>query len=168
MAEDNKKSVFEKIRLIPDLITGLGILFIIILETAQCIDRYCFRHTIMFVDDVVVICFSWVVFVGAAVAYRRKLHYGLEVISSRFKPEARPYYLLVIQALTTILFGYLAYRSIVLTAMSGAKILSTTRISYKWVDMGAVIGFLLMTVYGVEFFVQDLKAIRKCKREVEE
>ena len=52
--------------------------------------------------------------------------------------------------------------------MSGAKILSTTRISYKWVDMGAVIGFLLMTVYGVEFFVQDLKAIRKCKREVEE
>lgn len=161
MAEEKKNITFEKIRLLPDLIAGLGILIIVLLETAQCIDRYCFRQTIMFVDDVVVICFSWVVFVGAAVAYRRKMHYGLEVISNRFNPEVRPYYLIVIQALTTILFGYLAYRSIVLTVNSGSKILSTTRISYKWVDMGAVTGFLLMTVYGAEFFVQDFKAIRE-------
>ena len=165
MTNEKKGLSFEKIRLLPDLIAGIAIIVIICLETAQCIDRYCFRQTIMFVDDIVVICFSWAVFVGAAAAYRRKMHYGLEVIMNRFGPKAKPYYLAFVQLLTSVLFGYLTYRSIVLFAKSGSKILATTRISYKWVDAGAIIGFALMTVYALEFFISDCKEIKALKED---
>lgn len=163
MTEEKKGLSIEKIRLLPDLIAGLALIVIICLETAQCIDRYCFRQTIMFVDDIVVICFSWAVFVGAAVAYRRKMHYGLEIIVNRFGPKTKPYYIVFVQLLATVLFGYLAYRSVILFVKSGSKILATTRISYKWVDAGAIIGFALMTIYGVEFLIDDIKKIRASK-----
>lgn len=165
MTEEKKGLSFEKIRLLPDLIAGLALIVIVCLETAQCIDRYCFRQTIMFVDDIVVICFSWAVFVGAAAAYRRKMHYGLEIIMNRFGPSAKPYYVAFVQLLATVLFAYLTYRSIVLYVKSGSKILATTRISYKWVDAGAIIGFALMAIYGFEFFIEDLKKIKALKED---
>ena len=159
METKKTSQVLQFVRQLPDLVAGLAILAIIVLETMQCIARYFFRSTFLFVDDVVVICFSWAVFIGAAVAYRRKMHYGLEVITNRFGEKSKPYYLAFIQALTTALFAYLTYRSIVLYINSGSKILSTTRLSFKWVDAGAVIGFVLMTIYGIEFLVSDIRAL---------
>lgn len=162
---EKKTGLFEKLRLVPDVTAGLAIAVIIVLETMQCIGRYAFGHPFLFVDDIVVICFSWAIFVGAAVAYRRKMHYGLEVISNRFKGRAKQWYLLFVQIVTTCLFGYLLYRSIVLFANSGSKILTTTRISFKWVDAGAVVGFALMTIYGIEFIISDLKKLLKKEEE---
>lgn len=165
MTEEKKGFSLEKMRYLPDLIAGIALVVIICLETAQCIDRYCFRQTLLFVDDIVVICFSWAVFVGAAAAYRRKMHYGLEVIINRFGPRAKPYYVAIVQLLATGLFAYLTYRSVILYIKSGSKILATTRISYKWVDAGAIVGFALMTIYGLEFFIEDIKNIRAMKEE---
>ena len=165
MTEEKKGFSLKKLRLLPDLIAGIAILVIICLETGQCIDRYCFRKTMMFVDDIVVICFSWAVFVGAAAAYRRKMHYGLEVIINRFGPRSKPYYIAFVQFLAMVLFGYLTYRSVILYIKSGSKILATTRISYKWVDAGAIVGFALMTVYSLEFLIEDIKKLKANKEE---
>ena len=164
MEAKKRNPVFEKIRLLPDLVAGVAITVIIALETMQCIARYFFRNTFLFVDDVVVICFSWAVFIGAAVSYRRKMHYGLEIIKNRFGDKAKPYYLACLQLLITALFAYLSFRSIILYINSGSKILSTTRLSFKWVDAGAVIGFVLMTVYSLEFLVTDLKGLVEKRR----
>ena len=96
---------------------------------------------------------------------RRKMHYGLEVIINRFGPRSKPYYIAFVQLLAMALFGYLTYRSVILYIKSGSKILATTRISYKWVDAGAIVGFALMTVYSLEFLIEDIKKLKANKEE---
>lgn len=168
MISKSKSSFLGKVELIPEALAALAIIIIVALETIQAISRYCFRSTFLFVDDIVVICFAWLVFAGAAAAYKRKMHYGLEIISSRIHGKARVVFELVVQVIVTFLMGYLLYLSIVLFINSGSKILFTTNLSYKWIDGAAVYGFTMMVLYAVIFLVQDIKKLGNKEQEAED
>ena len=162
-----EKNYPSYLKYLPEVLAGTAIVVIVTLLTMQCIGRYGFRHTFMFVDDVVVCCFAWLTFAGAAAAYRRKMHYGLELLTSAIPKSVKPYFDLVIQILCTVLFGYMTYLACVLCANSGTKILFTTGISYKVLYGAVIFGFGMMTIYSVMFVLTDIRALFGKKQEVE-
>ena len=161
-----EKNYLSYLKYLPEVLAGTAIVVIVTLLTMQCIGRYGFRHTFMFVDDVVVCCFAWLTFAGAAAAYRRKMHYGLELLTNAIPKTIKPYFDLVIQVLCTVLFGYMTYLACVLWANSGTKILFTTGISYKVIYGAVIFGFGMMCIYAAMFTVLDVRKLFGKKREV--
>lgn len=164
----NMKKYLGYLKYLSEVIGGTAIAIIVVLLTAQCIGRYVFGHTFMFVDDVVVCCFAWLTFAGTAAAYRRKMHYGLELLTGFIPPKAKPYYDFAILCVITVLFAYLCYLTVQLSINSRSKVLYTTGISYKVIYAAAIYSFGMMALHSAWFAVEDVQAlIGHKKQEVE-
>src|SRR5215468_7253912 len=51
--------------------------------------RYVLQATFRWYDEVARLCFIWIIFLGAAVAVRRRLHFRMHLLIDRFGPAAR-------------------------------------------------------------------------------
>ena len=160
-----EKNYLSYIKYLSEVLAGTAIVVIVVLLTMQCIGRYAFSHTFMFVDDVVVCCFAWLTFAGAAAAYRRKMHYGLELVTAMIPKSVKPYFDVLIQILITVLFGYMTYLTFVLYGKSGNKILFTTGISYKVIYAAMIYGLGMMTLHSLIFVVNDIRGLLGHKKQ---
>lgn len=163
------KKIFLKIfNNLPLVIAGLALFTIISLEGMQAIGRYAFKKTFLFVDDIAVICFAWTICAGCAAAYQQKMHYGLDVLVNAMKGKAKAIFMIVTQILTAAVFAYFLNYSIKLYQNVGPKILTTTLLSYRWVDAALIYGFGMMLIYNIVFLVQDIIALISPKNKEDE
>lgn len=146
---------------IPELVSAAALIFAITLTVVNAFTRYCLHFTIKGSDELICIAFAWMVFPGAAAAFRRRMHYGIDLVVGLFPPRGRAVIELVTQGLIAFILCTLTYLSGVLLANVGEKIMTATRISYRVLDSGLFVGFLLMAAYSIVFFVQDLRALPK-------
>jgi len=51
--------------------------------------RYVLQATFRWYDEVARLCFIWIIFLGAAVAVRRRLHFRMHLVIDRFRPAWR-------------------------------------------------------------------------------
>ena len=149
---------------LPELLAAIGLVIIVLLAGSNAITRYAFRFTLWFADDCIVVAFAWSVFAGAAAAYRKMMHYGIDFLNNALPEHIRQYFNIIVQTITTVIMGYLTYLSIILVKNIGSKILWTTGISYKYVDAAVIFGFAMMTIYSAIFVVRDVRTL-VCERK---
>ena len=116
--------------------------------------RYCFRNPTAWSDELAMICLAYVTFVGGAAAYKKNLHFGIDIIVDRLPPKGRMLVRQLMNLAFIILFGYLTILGYRLT-MNAVKVFNYSGWSYKIMDAALPLGFLSMTVYAVYFFIQS-------------
>ena len=164
----NVKKILLKIFYnLPLVVAGIALFTIVALEGMQAISRYAFKQTFLFVDDIAVICFAWTICAGCAAAYQQKMHYGLDVLVNSLKGKTKTIFMIVTQILTAIVFGYFLYYSVKLYQNVGPKILTTTLLSFRWIDAALVFVFGMMLIYNIVFLVQDILSLKSPKKEEE-
>jgi len=95
------------------------------------------------------------------------MHYGLDVLVNALKGKAKTVLMIVTQILTAFVFAYFLYYSIKLYQNVGPKILTTTLLSYRWIDAALIYGFGMMLIYNIVFLVQDILSLKSPKKEEE-
>jgi TRAP-type C4-dicarboxylate transport system permease small subunit len=135
-----------------ELLCILAVSFMTVLCVITIIARYCFNHGISWSTDVCDIMLIYTTFVGGAAAYKRNQHFGMDFLTDRLSPNLRYVFKVAINAILAGMFLFLFYLSVVYTAGS-KKLMTASRIPYKYVDFAAVLGFGSMTVYSIIFLV---------------
>lgn len=144
---------------IPELIGSVALFFTITISVVNAICRYCLGFTIGGADEYIAIMFAWLVFSAGAAAYRRGMHYGIDLAVNMLPGKVRQAVAVVVRLITVVLLVALTYLSYVLFANVGPKILTATRISYRWLDASMIYGFGMMVIYSVMFLIRDIKAL---------
>jgi len=121
------------------------------------ITRAVFSYTVPSNDEVVVIGFVWAVFIGCAAAYKRKMHYGVDLLVNLFPKSVKHVISVITGFMAVCLNAYFAYLSWVLAEKAITKVFPGLQISYFWADLAMVVGFGMMTVYAVIQLVETLK-----------
>ena len=71
--------------------------------------RYVLQATFKWYDEVARLCFVWIIFLGAAVAVRRRLHFRVHLLIDRLRPAARAnagrFVTLTVIAFGTVMMG---------------------------------------------------------------
>ncbi len=154
---------------LPELIAGGALIFAITLTMINAFTRYLLHYTINGSDEFVCIAFAWIVFPGTAAAYRRKMHYGVDLLVSKLPARLQTCIQLLTQAIILVIMCTLTYLSLELYRNVGTKIMTATRISYRVLDSGMLFGFALMSLYSLIFLVQDIRnlptALRTHRKE---
>lgn len=65
----------------------------------------------------------------------------------------------VVQLIITVIMAICTYLTWILIQNVGSKIMTATRISYRVLDSGMLVGFVLMTIYAVVFLVQAVRCL---------
>ena len=137
----------------PTMIAGAAGILSLLLITVNVFGRYVLNYSIPGIDELVVICFSYLIFIGAASAYRAKMHYGIDVFINLLPERLQR----VVEIITHIIIIVLAVSVVYLgISFANAAWKRTTiywHIPYFFVDIPIAVGFLFILVYaGVDLY----------------
>ena len=148
-----------------EIIAAAALIFSILISVSNGLTRYFIKYTWNPGTDVNTICFAYVVFCGSAAAYRRKMHYGIDVFVSKLPVAVRKAVELIVHIVTLCALALATYLAVSLAQNVGGKIMPNTKISYFWYDLSAVIGFAYMTLYELQQTVEFIRSLVVKKEE---
>lgn len=116
--------------------------------------RYVFNNPSSWSDELTMICLAYVTYLGGASAYKRNLHFGIDILVDKLPLKWRTILRQIVNFAFIILFSYLTVLGYRLFN-SAVKVFNYSGWSYKWMDAALPLGFLSMTIYAVYFFIQS-------------
>ena len=143
-------------------IAGAMMIVTIVLVIVNVITRKLFNYIIIWSEEIATSCFVYSVFIGAAYAYRKHQHVGVDLLVERLPAGARR-----VVHLLVIINGYITVLSVQFIQSSWIKRMPITKLPSSAVSTALVIGFGLMTIYSLVIFIKDLKSGNKLDGEVD-
>ena len=111
--------------------------------------RYVLQATFQWYDEVARLCFVWIVFLGAAVAVRRGLHFRLQLLVDRLPSGLRrgadTLATVVVVAFSAVLVG----GGVSIAPIAHRQMTDALEISMLWFYAALPVGGALMAVYAV-------------------
>ena len=129
--------------------------------------RYVFRNPLNWSDELSMICLAYVTFVGGAAAYKKNLHFGIDILLDKLPEKAKFAIRVITNFVFIILFGYTCYLGWVLTK-GAVKKFNYSGWSYKIMDFALPLGFLSMAMYAVRFFIMAFKNPKAYRQRYEQ
>lgn len=142
-----------------EIISSIFILITTILVLINIVTRYFFRTGIYWSEEVATGCFVWAVFIGAAAAYKKGQHIGIDVIVKHLDGRTKDTVKLFIDLLLLVLMTYMSYLSIKYVMTTYTKPTPVLDISSAYVSTSIPIGFSLMVIRTLEFIKNDIKRL---------
>jgi TRAP-type transport system small permease protein len=127
--------------------------------------RYVFKGGFFWVEEVATVSFIWSVFVGAAAAYRHKMHIGIDLITSLFPERVRELISIIINLLMVIINAYIVYLSFLFIQANQLKRTPVLDVPAGYVNAAIAVGFGLMTVHAVRFLIAEAKLFFGTRRK---
>ncbi len=120
----------------------------------QVFNRFVLKTPLAWSEDLAMLLFQWVAFLGAAIGVKRMRHFGIELVVRalpewvRHRIELLVPLIMAIVALTMITEGWK------LLALNRMRIYSTMSLSYTWAFLPIPLSGLLILVYLIQHEVQ--------------
>ncbi len=148
------------LKLIVSVVTGVENILVIILGATITVSvflgvffRYVLRDPLIWSGELALICFAWLIFLGAGLATKHKAHMSIDALARYFPESVRT----VLRLITLVLMMFL----LVLLVYFGFKHsfstynIKTTALQLPWfyVFLSVPVGSLMMLAYMVEDFV---------------
>lgn len=129
----------------------------------QVIARNYLKISVSWTDEVAMACFVWSVFIGAAIALRKRKHYVVDVFPSR--------YVMIQRSLR--LFGSLACLPVIYVLIVNGNVLVDMGWSRRSVSLGTPMAYIFaampvagiaMLLFSIETIREDVRMLRAGKR----
>ena len=117
--------------------------------------RYIFRSPTAWADELALICMAYVTFIGGAAAYKRNLHFGIDILVDRLPDKGKHIMRSIMTFAFIFLFGFMTYLGYDLT-VNAKKVMNYSGWSYKYMDAALPLGFLSMTIYSIRYFIMSI------------
>lgn len=121
--------------------------------------RYLFHGGLFWAEEVATTSFIWCVFIGAAAAYRYKMHIGIDFISKFGPPPWRMFIAVVIDCLMLVINSYIVYLSIFFILENKLKRTPVLDIPALYVNLALTVGFSLLALYALVFLYRDIRKL---------
>ncbi len=139
------------------IVSSMFLSVTVLVVVINVILRYLFQGGLFWVEEVATTCFIWSIFIGAAGAYRYKMHIGIDLITKLFSEKAQKIVSILINALMILINGYITYLSIIFTQLNRLKRTPVLDIPSMYVNMAITVGFGLITIHAIRFFILEIK-----------
>lgn len=143
-------------RAVEYMLCFLGMVMVAVVG-AQVFSRYVLNHSIFWSEELARFILVWLTFLGATVAYRRRAHAGIDIISKRLPPSGRMAAKAVAHLSTLFFSVILVYFGIAFSYFVRLQI-SPALYLPKWIPhcIIAVSGAIL-AIHTLAFLFSDLK-----------
>ncbi len=136
-----------------EIISCAGLVVIIAVVSVNVTLRYIFSESIAWAEEVSVIGFSCVIFIGSAAVYKRNMHVGIDFIVGLLPAGPRKAVFFLTKVFMLVFTSYVAYLGWIYSVEAWERPTSILFIPYFFVDIPICIGFASMAVYSIIDFV---------------
>ena len=140
------KSIQKIITSLDSIISGVSLLLIIFMTVAGVVKRKCFGNPIAWLEEMQIFFFVWTIFLGGSIAFRKGGQVSIDLIAARLNPKARKVLDVFCYVVAMLVLIYLCKGGFELAASVTKKVTPYFKISYKYIDIAAPIGCIIMMV----------------------
>lgn len=140
------KQIQKIITSLDSIISGVSLLLIIFMTVAGVVMRKCFGNPIAWLEEMQIFFFVWTIFLGGSIAFRKGGQVSIDLIAARLNPKARKVLDVFCYIVAMLVLIYLCKGGFELAASVTKKVTPYFKISYKYIDIAAPIGCIIMMV----------------------
>ncbi len=140
-----------------DEVIGMSMLVIMTVMTAlNAILRYGFNFIINQAEEIAIISFLWMTYMGICANYKTETHVSINVLVDLLPERIVKVANVIITIFVTFISAVFMYYSAYMTNLVD-KTTYIMRLSYFWVYLAMAVCFTLMTIYGCVKLVRQLQ-----------
>ena len=152
-----KQFIKRKLQDFEVILSGFFLSVTILVVILNVILRYFFKGGLFWVEEVATTSFIWSVFIGAAAAYKYKMHIGIDLVTKIFPERGREFISIIINFLMVCINGYITYLSTILIRANTLKRTAVLDIPSIYVNLAITVGFGLITIHAVQNLIVEAR-----------
>ena len=150
------KTLSHKVLLVEEAVTSFLLVVITTLVFASAIART-IHHPINWAQDVSLLAFGWLTFIGADVVIRRGDLIRIDMIVNKFPKILQKLLMMVFDVLMLAFLGILVIYGATLVSQSWLRTFNTLPLSYAWCTLAVPVGSFLLFFGILEKFITDIR-----------
>ena len=123
----------------------------------QVFNRFVLETPLAWSEDLAMLLFQWMVFLGAALGVRRMRHFGIELLMRQLPDRARHALELVVPVIIGIVALIMVSQGLTLLSFNMTRTYGTMNLSYTWAYLPIPVSGVLMLIYLIPLEVHHWK-----------
>jgi TRAP-type C4-dicarboxylate transport system permease small subunit len=152
--------------LMEDWIPALLMVVMCILMVSEVFARYILNHSIAWSSEIAVICFIWLVYIGAVAVMRRRRHISVEALRDRLSPRGRAILDAVNGLILVVTLSLTGWQAWILTAYTHFTPIPATGLSRRILAIPLLISCFGMLAHVILQLVTALNGARSGSYDV--
>jgi len=147
------KQLFELISGFERLVKIVMILLLsgmVCLIFAQVLFRYLLNHPLAWTEELSRHFMIWAAFLGAAIAYRKKAHLGVDALVLQFSPRWQGVMVWFVHLVSIMFAGFLVYYGIAIVKKTMHQLSSALGIPMGYIYASIPVGAAILLLFAVE------------------
>ena len=120
----------------------------------QVFNRFVLQTPLAWSEDLAMLLYQWVVFVGAALGVKRLRHFGIELVVRQFPERLRHREELLTPIVTAVVAVVMIIQGWAILGLNRTRTYSTMDLSYAWAFLPIPLSGVLIIVYLIQVEVQ--------------
>jgi len=147
-------------RFLGNIVEWASMGFVVVLAVVvflQVFNRFVLKAPLAWSEDLAMLLFQWVVFLGAAIGVRRLRHFGIDLVVKKLPARMRRTLDLIVPFIVGIVALTMITEGLHLLTFNRARIYATMNLSYLWAYLPIPTSGCLMILYLILQEIQRWK-----------
>jgi TRAP-type C4-dicarboxylate transport system permease small subunit len=137
-----------------EAVSALAVVALTVIVFLQVFNRFVLHEPLAWSEDVAMLLYQWVVFLGAALGVKRMRHFGIELVVRRLPPGLRHAVELLTPAVMAVVAVVMIIQGWAILEINRERIYSTMDFSYTWAFLPIPLAGVLILLYLVQIEVR--------------
>jgi len=137
-------------KILPNFVEGVAAILVVALAVVvflQVFNRYVLKAPLAWSEDLAMLLFQWVTFLGAAIGVKRMRHFGIELVVKNLPEKFHRAIEYIVPVFVGIVALIMVTEGIELLSYNQSRIYSSMNLSYTWAYLPIPISGGLMILY---------------------
>jgi TRAP-type C4-dicarboxylate transport system permease small subunit len=138
-------------------VAGAAFCVMVLMVAINVITRYIFGFSFPFSEEIAYLGFTYTTFFGICIVYKNKAMVTIDIVVNHLPDCIKYIFEIFIYTLLTVVNVLMIFYSLRLAISAYTKVTPYLRLSYTYIDIAAVMSFMLLTIYSVKFLFEAVK-----------
>lgn len=153
-----KANLGKLLRNIDSVLSGMALVVVILSVSFGVFMRYVFDNPPVWTNELAAIAFTWLVFLGTSIAFKKKMHIGIDLLVTHLSNRVQWVVGLTAHFVLLVFFGYMVIYGTVFSVESLAQPTSIMRLPNTCFYSAVPVSFALMLLHQISNIRIHLRA----------
>lgn len=150
------KTIDKYLTMVVRGIIGIALVALFAVCFGTIVGRLCFKASMGWSQDVIRLCFTYIIYLGAAYCVREKAHLNIDFIIGMMNPMVRKVIEFIINVVLLVFFVFIVYFGMQFVATGGTQKSPYLMIPMTYYYYGIPVSGVLMFFYMLEQIVEQI------------
>ncbi len=137
-----------------EAVSAVIVVALTVIVFVQVFNRFILKTPLAWSEDLAMLLFQWVVFLGAAIGVKRMRHFGIELVVRQLPERTRHAVELLIPIVMAIVALVMIFQGWTILTFNRTRIYATMDLSYTWAFLPIPLAGALILIYLVQHEVR--------------